>query len=198
MEDPEQIELEEEISEEDVDVVKYEKIEIIFAVIVVSIMIIFILFVLTQLNLLRIGSPPDDAPTLEVDDWDVDVHPRKFLMMDNNGSWSYEYEFNFDIWVLSESNWGGYPNTWIGIYYVVNNKTIERESMYISESDFGSADHHNKRLITNYRVTEDDDVKIILEFPQSGFEWVDDANDFNRYSWLIVYDVDFGTEEGVP
>lgn len=186
--------IEEELFEE-VDV-KCEKTEIIVAVICISIMIIFSLFFLTHLNLLRIGPPPDDAPTLEVTDWDIDVHPRKFLMMEDNGSWSYEYEFNFDVWVYSESNSGGYPNTWIGIYYVVNNKTIERKYIHISESEHGSADHHQERLITNYRVTDGDDVKIILEFPRYGFGWVDDSDDVTRYSWIIIYDVDVGREEG--
>lgn len=186
MEDLEQTEIEDE------DELKYEKRDLLLLMGLIIVGILMILFARSLMGLM--WNETDDAmPTLEVTDWDIDAHPRKFLMMDDNGSWSYEYEFNFDVWIYSESNGGGYPNTWIGINYVVNNKTVESKFIYITESG-GSASHHQKRLITNYRVTEDDDVKIILEFPQSGFEWVDDANDFTRYSWLIVYDVDVGTE----
>lgn len=185
MEDLDQIEAEDDL--------KYEKRDLLLLLGLIVVGMLMSLFALSSMGLM--WNETDDAmPTLEVTDWDIDAHPRKFLMMDDNGSWSYEYEFNFDVWVFSESNSGEYPNTWIGINYVVNDKTVESEFIYITESG-GSASHHQKRLITNYRVTEDDDVKIILVFPRYGFEWVDGADDITRSSWLIVYNVDFGTEE---
>lgn len=181
-----------DIEDEDEVEAEARKTDFIILISLTVIVAMFGLFILSSVGWLS-WDEIDDPPTLEVTDWDVDVHPRKFLMMDDNGSWSYEYEFNFDVWVYSESNTGGYPGTWIGIHYVVNNKTIERESIHISESERGSADHHQKRLITNYRVTDGDDVKIILEFPRYSFVWVDGA-DITRHSWVIVYDVDVGTE----
>ena len=192
MEDLNQTEMEEEIFEE----AKGNPIkgDLLISIILLLVVVIGSVFTLSSLGL--IWNEIDDPPTLEVTDWDVNAHPRKFLMMDDNGSWSYEYEFNFDVWVYSESKDGGYPVTWIGIKYVVNGEIVESKIISITGSDVGSASHHQKRLIINYRVTEDDDVKIILEFPRSGFEWVEGANDFTRYSWLIVYDVDVGTEEG--
>ena len=182
MKDLEQTEIEDEVEAED------RKTDFIMLISLTAIAAMFGLFILLSAGWLS-WDEIDDASTLEVTDWDVDAHPRKFLMMDDNGSWSYEYEFNFDVWIYSESNGGGYPNTWIGINYVVNNKTVESKFIYITESG-GSASHHQKRLITNHRVAYGNDVKIILEFPHSGFEWVDGANDFTRYSWLIVYNVD--------
>ena len=174
------IEVEDEVEDDETD--------LFIAIGLIVVMVIFILFALHGFGLL--WNETDDTPTLEVTDWSIDAHPRRFLMMDDNGSWSYEYEFNFNVWVFSESDWGGYPYTWIRVYYVVNNETIESETISITESESGSADHHHKKLITNHRVAYGDDVKIILEFPHSGFEWVDGANDFTRYSWLIVYNVD--------
>ncbi len=193
MEDPEQIEMEEELSEEVEDKINIRD----FFFMVIGLVIAVMIFVFTLSSLGLIWNETDDTPTLEAIDWNIDAHPRKFLMMDDNGSWSYEYEFNFDVWVYSESNGGGYPDTWIGIDYVVNNKTVESKFISITESG-GSASHHQKRLITNYRVTEDDDVKIILVFPRYGFEWVDGADDITRSSWLIIYNVDVGIEEGHP
>lgn len=188
MEDPEQIELEELLVEDEEEGVTTN---LLISVGLIAVVILFGLFVLTETNLLQIQIGPDEiSPTLEVTDWSIDAHPRRFPVMGENGSWSYEYEFNFNVWVFSESNRGGYPNTWIGVYYIVNNKTIEEELIYITESESGSADHHHKKLITNHRVAYGDDVKIILEFPHHGFEWVDGANDFTRYSWMIVYNVD--------
>ncbi len=177
-----------EVPIEDEDEVEDDKTDLFIAIGLIVVMVMFILFALHGFGLL--WNETDDTPTLEVTDWSIDDHPRRFPVMGDNGSWSYEYEFNFNVWVYSESNRGGYPNTWIGVYYVVNNKTIEDEFISITESKSGSADHHHKKLITNHRVAYGDDVKIILEFPHRGFEWVDGANDFTRDSWVIVYNVD--------
>lgn len=181
---PEQTQGEVPIEDEEEDISG----DLLICIGLVLVTILFGLFVIMETNLLQIG-PDEVSPTLDVTDWSIDAHPRRFLVMGDDGSWSYEYEFNFDVWVFSESNTGGYPNAWIGVYYVVNNETIEKELIYISESG-GSASHHQKKLITNHRVAYGDDVKIILEFPHSGFEWVDGANDFTRYSWVIVHNVD--------